>query len=272
MLSRSAADVSQAGFSLVELMIGLALGALITISAVQLFSTNQRTFALQRALTEIQEQGRFTLDFIARDLRRVGFTRPAIGGEAGVILDPFDLLGVNVQGSVDNGGNPEVSDELRISYHGDQDCEGDTAAVEQLVVNSYVVTADGDLVCTGSLPPAASALLVEDVNDPANGTVLISGVESFQVLYGIDPIVNGVPNVARYVPADQVAGEPVLSIRIGVLLRSGDATLGQIVADIRDFTVLDQELAGNNPPLVEQGIRRLFVTTVRVRNFDPDTI
>ena len=140
------------------------------------------------------------------------------------------------------------------------------------MVNSYVVTADGDLVCTGSLPPAASALLVEDVNDPANGTVLISGVESFQVLYGIDPIVNGVPNVARYVPADQVAGEPVLSIRIGVLLRSGDATLGQIVADIRDFTVLDQELAGNNPPLVEQGIRRLFVTTVRVRNFDPDTI
>ncbi|MCK5873346.1 MAG: PilW family protein [Alcanivoracaceae bacterium] len=266
------AAVPQAGFSLVELMIGLALGALITISAVQLFSANQRTFALQRALTEIQEQGRFTLDFIARDLRRVGFTRPAIGGEAGVILDPVDLLGVNIQGSVDNGGNPEVSDQLRISYHGDQDCEGDTAAVEQLVVNSYVVSADGDLVCTGSLPPAASALPVEDVNDPANGTVLISGVESFQVLYGIDPIVNGVPNVARYVPANQVAGEPVLSIRIGILLRSGDATLGQIAADIRDFTVLDQELAGNNPPLVEQGIRRLFVTTVRVRNFDPDTI
>lgn len=264
--------VPQAGFSLVELMIGLALGTLITISAVQLFSTNQRTFALQRALTEIQEQGRFTLDFIARDLRRVGFTRPAIGGEAGVILEPIDLLGINIQGSVDNGGDPEVSDQLRISYHGDQDCEGDTAVVEQLVVNSYVVTADGDLVCTGSLPPAASTAVVEDVNDPANGTVLISGVDSFQVLYGIDPTVNGVPNVARYVPADEVAGEPVLSIRIGVLLRSGDASLGQIAADIRDFTVLDQELEGGNPPLVEQGIRRLFVTTVRVRNFDPDTI
>jgi hypothetical protein len=31
-------------------------------------------------------------------------------------------------------------------------------------------------------------------------------------------------------------------------------------------------LAGGVEPLVEQGIRRLFVTTVRVRNFDPDEI
>ena len=135
MLSRSAADVSQAGFSLVELMIGLALGALITISAVQLFSTNQRTFALQRALTEIQEQGRFTLDFIARDLRRVGFTRPAIGGEAGVILDPFDLLGVNVQGSVDNGGNPEVSRRLALSQAIAGDREGFESSLRPLLLH-----------------------------------------------------------------------------------------------------------------------------------------
>jgi type IV pilus assembly protein PilW len=262
----------QRGFSLVELMIGLTLGALITIAAVQLFATNQRTFALQRALTEIQEQGRFTLDFIARDLRKAGFSRPELDGPVGVVLDSFDLLGVTVQPSVESGADPEASDVLRIAFHGDQDCEGDTSAIEQLVVNSYQVNGAGDLVCVGSLPPAGSAQPVEDVNNPANGIELISGVESFQVLYGIDPTRNGVPNVQRYVRADEVGGAPVLAIRIGILLRSGDASIGQAAVEVRDFTVLDKQLAGGVEPLVEQGIRRLFVTTVRVRNFDPDEI
>ena len=269
---RSAGPVRMSGFSLVELMIGLALGALITIAAVSLFSTNQRTFALQRALTDIQEQGRFTLDFIARDLRKVGFSRPTLPGVTGVVLEPLDLLGVNVQPSIESGADPEASDVLRISYHGDQDCEGDTSALEQLVVNSYEVSADGDLVCVGSLPPAGSGLLVEDVNNIANGTVLISGVESFQVLYGVDPSRNGIPNVQQYVRANDVAGEPVLSIRIGILMRSGDQSVGQAAGEVRDFTVLDKVLIGGDAPLVEQGIRRLFVTTVRVRNFDPETI
>lgn len=260
------------GFSLVELMIGLALGTLITIAAVSLFSTNQRTFALQRALTDIQEQGRFTLDFIARDLRKVGFSRPSLPGPTGVVLEAFDLLGVNVQPGIESGADPEANDVLRISFHGDQDCEGDTSAVEQLVVNSYEVSADGDLVCTGSLPPDGSGLLVEDVNDIGNGTLLISGVESFQVLYGIDPSRNGLPNVQQYVRADEVAGEPVLSIRIGILMRSGDQSVGQAAGEVRDFTVLDKVLVGGDAPLVEQGIRRLFVTTVRVRNFDPEAI
>lgn len=269
---RSVCPVRMSGFSLVELMIGLALGALITIAAVSLFSTNQRTFALQRALTDIQEQGRFTLDFIARDLRKVGFSRPTLPGVTGVVLEPLDLLGVNVQPSIESGADPEASDVLRISYHGDQDCEGDTSALEQLVVNSYEVSADGDLVCVGSLPPAGSGLLVEDVNNIANGTVLISGVESFQVLYGVDPSRNGIPNVQQYVRANDVAGEPVLSIRIGILMRSGDQSVGQAAGEVRDFTVLDKVLIGGDAPLVEQGIRRLFVTTVRVRNFDPETI
>lgn len=260
------------GFSLVELMIGMALGTLITVAAVSLFSTNQRTFALQRALTDIQEQGRFTLDFIARDLRKVGFSRPTLPGPTGVVLEAFDLLGVNVPPSIESGVDPEASDLLRISFHGDQDCEGDTSVVEQLVVNSYEVSADGNLFCTGSLPAAGSGLLVEDVNDIANGTMLISGVESFQVLYGIDPSRNGLPNVQRYVRADEVAGEPVLSIRVGILMRSGDQRVGQSAAEVRDFTVLDKMLTGGEEPLVEKGIRRLFVTTVRVRNFDPDAI
>ncbi len=268
----SGRSVGMTGFSLVELMIGLALGALITIAAVSLFSTNQRTFALQRALTDIQEQGRFTLDFIARDLRKVGFSRPTLPGPTGVVLEPFDLLGVNVQPSIESGADPEASDVLRISYHGDQDCEGDTSALEQLVVNSYQVSADGDLICIGSLPPDGSGLLVEDVNNIGNGTVLISGVESFQVLYGIDPSRNGVPNVQQYVRADEVDGNPVLSIRIGILMRSGDQSVGQAGGEVRDFTVLDKVLTGGDAPLAEQGIRRLFVTTVRVRNFDPETI
>jgi|GEM_PF-472850 len=260
------------GFSLVEMMVSVALGSLITIAAVQLFSTNLRTFNLQRAMTDIQEQGRFAIDFISRDMRQVGFARPNQPEPVGVVLEDFTLLGVNVEASAEGGAAANANDILRVSFYGTQDCEGDSAAAEEVVVNSYQVNADGDLVCTGSLPPAASGLAVENVNGTANGVVLLSGVDSFQVLYGVDATQNGVANVQQYVRADEVAGLPVLALRIGILLRSEEPNVGVAGAAPRDYTVLDKQLTGGTAPLAEDGVRRLFVTTVRIRNFDPETI
>ena len=43
----------QRGFSLVELMVALLLGTLITAAAVQMFITNQRSFRLQQTMSEV---------------------------------------------------------------------------------------------------------------------------------------------------------------------------------------------------------------------------
>lgn len=264
------------GFSLVELMVAVLLGSLITIAAVQLFSTNQRTFLLQQSLSEVQEQGRFSLDFISRDLRKAGFRNPGsiatVADVPSVVLGSLSVDGTVVaSGSLEGGAGATANDRLQIAFEGTVDCEGDVSASVVTVVNSYQVNDQGELVCTGSIPPTGVAT-PESVDNTANGVVLLSGVDSFQVLYGIDNNANDVANVRRYVTASQVGTNPVLAIRAGILIRSNNESVTSMSDEIRGFTVLDKTLTGGAAPLTEQGIRRLFVTTVQLRNYDPDLI
>ena len=61
------------GFSLVELMISLALGSVVTAGVVQLFVANSETHSLLQGQSRMQESARFALDFIGRDVRKAGY-------------------------------------------------------------------------------------------------------------------------------------------------------------------------------------------------------
>lgn len=72
-LSRSASVHSQpAGFSLVELLIALALGILVAGAAFAIFHSNQRSFQANQGLNRIQENARIAFELISRDLRAAG--------------------------------------------------------------------------------------------------------------------------------------------------------------------------------------------------------
>jgi type IV pilus assembly protein PilW len=60
------------GMSLLELMIALALGALLVLGLAQLFSASKASFLTSQGLSRVQEASRFTVDFLQRDLRQVG--------------------------------------------------------------------------------------------------------------------------------------------------------------------------------------------------------
>lgn len=59
-----------AGFSLVELMISLVLGLLVTAAAVGIFLSSQRTWRATESLARLQEDGRVAFELMARDLRQ----------------------------------------------------------------------------------------------------------------------------------------------------------------------------------------------------------
>jgi len=63
----------QRGFSLVEMMIALGLGLTLIASAVTVFSSSRQSVDLNSALTDIQDNARFAMDTITRDLRMAGF-------------------------------------------------------------------------------------------------------------------------------------------------------------------------------------------------------
>lgn len=58
-----------AGFSLLEIMIALALGLLLSVGIVSLFGTTSSTNKLQNGLARLQESGRFAVTRMESDLR-----------------------------------------------------------------------------------------------------------------------------------------------------------------------------------------------------------
>lgn len=64
---------STRGFSLVELLIAMTLGMLLTGGMISAFIGNQRSSELNSAIANMQESARFALDSIARDVRSAGF-------------------------------------------------------------------------------------------------------------------------------------------------------------------------------------------------------
>lgn len=69
---RPLVNQQEAGLSLIELMIAIALGVLLILGIVQVFGTTRAVYQTASGLSRVQESGRFALDFLKRDLRMVG--------------------------------------------------------------------------------------------------------------------------------------------------------------------------------------------------------
>lgn len=62
----------QQGFSLVELMIAVVLGLLLTAAVLNTFLSMKRTYTFTEEFSRVQENGRFSIEFLARDIRGAG--------------------------------------------------------------------------------------------------------------------------------------------------------------------------------------------------------
>lgn len=70
------------GFSLIELMVAIAISSLLLMGVVALFVSSRASYETTERLSRIQENGRFALDQFATDVRASGFqgcARPTVG-------------------------------------------------------------------------------------------------------------------------------------------------------------------------------------------------
>jgi len=61
------------GFSLVELMVALTLGLIILSAVSMLFVSSKKTYTSQDRQARLQENSRFAMHFIIKDLRLTGY-------------------------------------------------------------------------------------------------------------------------------------------------------------------------------------------------------
>ncbi|NIK34455.1 type IV pilus assembly protein PilW [Xanthomonas arboricola] len=80
-----------AGLSLIELMIALLISSILLIGVIQVFAASRTAYQLSQGIARNQENARFAMDFLTRDIR--------MAGHAGCVNDQVLL-------STDASGNP----------------------------------------------------------------------------------------------------------------------------------------------------------------------
>ena len=168
----------QQGFTLIELMISLVLGLLISAAIIQVFITSQRVDRVQNAGSEIQDSAVFGVQSIEQQLRLANLgndgvpinEKTATGGvvltasasnanavnvvtstqlEKGYLTRSHDMDsagGIHKwDGSLSNTG--EKSDQLTIQYTNTTgqilyDCEGEKVELNERVITRYFLTED----------------------------------------------------------------------------------------------------------------------------------
>ncbi|MDX1519492.1 MAG: PilW family protein [Gammaproteobacteria bacterium] len=63
----------QSGVSLIELLIAMVIGMLLTAGAIQLFISNKATYKIENALSRLQETGRFVVETMSKEIRMAGY-------------------------------------------------------------------------------------------------------------------------------------------------------------------------------------------------------
>lgn len=212
---------AQQGLTLIELMIAMALGLFVVLAATGLLLSSKAGYTVQDQIAHIQETGRYAMEIIARATRQAGHENwdgavfsslpsaelsPTIIGLDAVTLKKT-TAGVehaDVKGAV-NG-----SDVLALRFFGDE-----TASTDGTILNCAGLAVAAP---TGTDADAERGWSIFFVGKDAGGEpelrckyrtksgwnadAIARGVESFQVLYGIDVDADGLPD--RYASANAV--------------------------------------------------------------------
>ena len=93
----------QSGVSLVEILVAMVISLFLLGGIIQVYMGNKTTFTFTNAMAEIQENGRFAMETITRDLR--------LSGEWGCILfDPSDTS--NINNAINAGSYPDYDSDF----------------------------------------------------------------------------------------------------------------------------------------------------------------
>lgn len=257
----------QQGLTLVEILVALMISTFLIAGVIQLFIGSKQTYRSYDALSRIQENGRFVLEAMARDIRMAGYY-PRITTRT--------ITGVTVTESVDNppswpalyggasgrfiAGDINKNDDMTVQRRN----EGNTAFISQ----RYFV-ALGTATTAPTCPGAANSLFVQRDGNPQQE--LIEGVQLMRILYGEDTApTGGRPSVARqYVRAGLVGNwNNVVSVQIHLLLVSLENNLVTTPQGQQQTVMFPNDTNGNLAPqaVSDRCLGQVFSTTVALRN------
>ena len=259
----------QLGMTLIEIMVALLIGAFLMGGVLQIFVSSKQTNRMQENLSRLQENGRFAMYFLSRDIRRAGYWGCLIPSSPDV-----DITGTNdnaVAGDNIDDGTDTLT--LRGAF-----ALAPTGTCGNAVDTTAVYYTDPSSTVTYQI---SGSVLQQNTNNQNNG--LIEGIEDMQILYGVDtnddddgivttPAPDGsanyyvtaanIPDIDDGTPTGLPDGNPdwyrVISIRISLLVHT--------LEDNLTTQPLTYTYNGVTTTATDFRIRRVFNTTVALRN------
>jgi type IV pilus assembly protein PilW len=263
-----------AGFTLVELMVSVTIGLLLTVAVAQLFIGSRKSYATTDDMARMQENMRFTYDVLSRTARMAGYM--AYGGNSAVDVDGavgmgiFGLTNLALDGTDGNASLTDVStpDTLKIAYQGTGDIAGtpDGATTDCLGTPIGTLTTAINIFSVGPDPVTKTPALLCRTSPDGPDVAIITDVENMQILYGEET--NGDFTADRYVPRHMVTDiDRVMSLRIALLFRTPNLQV-RSTPDTATYKLHGGTLPAKTGPEATR-IRRVMTVTVALRNRSP---
>ncbi|MBI1891128.1 MAG: PilW family protein [Burkholderiales bacterium] len=316
----SHAITEYAGFSIVELMISMAVGLLISLASISLLLSSKNAYTAQDDYVEIQQTGRYALEAITRAIHQAGYENwdqedaPAVtdkslsanisGLDARSLKSALPALESPITAAI-NG-----SDVLAVRYFG----SGSGSNGDGTIINcaGFGVAATTQDAAEEERGWSIFYVANDSVGEPElrckykrkNGwssEAIARGVESFQILYGVDTDGDGLANqflravdITALDDALMLSGstkaariseknaktywKKVVAIKMGLLIRGWQSSrvddpthfhdlLGQAYSDA--YAAMDSGVRiyeGTLPNKIRSRVRKVFSTTIRLRN------
>ena len=117
-MTRPSAFYRARGLTLIELMIAMLIGTILILGIVQVFASSRAAYQLSEGLARVQENGRFAMDYLQRDIRMAGHfgcvndqammrqNPPALSTTFAAGAHPALDFGVSIQGYEAAGTTP----------------------------------------------------------------------------------------------------------------------------------------------------------------------
>lgn len=213
--------VKQQGFTLIELMISLVLGLLVSAVAINLFLVGQRSSTMQQGMMSLQNSTLFNLGSVINSIRlaNLNASQPFMNDK--VLYGGIVLSGHNISDNKDDDGNLDFaidgnlltrgnigesnlkdkkSDQLVVQYRvngsNQYDCEGRELTANDYIIERYFLREDANkrndpnnalvLACKAARYTEATAKTNTELSDlEGNGEIIIPRVDHLSVRLGV---------------------------------------------------------------------------------------
>ncbi|HEX3847342.1 MAG TPA: PilW family protein [Steroidobacteraceae bacterium] len=226
------------GFTLVELMVALAIGLLVTVGILTLLGAMRRTSTSQTGLSTLQENQRIAMSLITDMVQTAGYYPNPVTNSPTTFFTSVSTPTTMASGQFIAGAD-STSDTLYVRYATSGtdyviDCSGNTYSVgSQTTLTSSLSVVNGYLQC---------------VLNGGTAIQLVSGIQSMQILYGVESKPGSTNNsVDAYVTATNVPDwTKVLTVKVTLYFVSplygqpGQSTVPQYIPFTRVITLMNK--------------------------------